>query len=706
MISIIRGSFDNGKYASIDRLVNYFKGRQDIDGVLYFGYPIIGTIEGAFNIDAMLVSKNHGIIVFDIVEGGTIVDRQEIQDNIYSKIESNLLQHKELVNKRKLLVKFEVVTYAPVWDINGDNEYGFNVASTDDQLTEFLECNLWENSEYYNRVLSVIQAVTTIKTGPKRENVTKPNSRGSKLKRLEETIANLDQYQNAAVIETAEGPQKIRGLAGSGKTIVLALKVAYLHATHPDWVIAVTFNTRSLKNQFYELITRFTIAQKREEPDWNRVKIIHAWGNSSATGIYYELCMEHGIKYYDFKSAQSELSLSYGDEFEKVCEKALGEITAFKEKYDVILVDEAQDFSDSFLRICYNILKAPKRLIWAFDELQKLNEVAMKSEEEIFGYNENGDPRVRLENLPDKPKQDIILQTCYRNSRPVLVTAHALGFGVYRENGLVQMFGKAALWNEIGYEIKEGSLIEGKKVILGRTTISSPAFLEEHSEKDDLIVFKKFSTNEEQLEWIADQIEKNLSEDELQYKDIIVIHSNPLKTPKVVGPLRELLYKRKINSHLAGVDTSPDDFFRENSITFTSIFRAKGNEAAMIYLFDSQYCYSGAELIKKRNTLFTAITRSKAWVRVCGFGDAMKLLEDEYLKVRDRGFTLDFTYPTEEQRKHMNIVNREMAVDEKKAIKQQEENLGTLLKLLQDNKIYKQDLSPEIIEALRKELLE
>ena len=42
--------------------------------------------------------------------------------------------------------------------------------------------------------------------------------------------------------------------AGSGKTIVLALKVAYLHAHHPDWTIAVTFNTRSLKGQFERLI--------------------------------------------------------------------------------------------------------------------------------------------------------------------------------------------------------------------------------------------------------------------------------------------------------------------------------------------------------------------------------------------------------------------------------------------------------------------
>ena len=58
-------------------------------------------------------------------------------------------------------------------------------------------------------------------------------------------------------METVEGVQRIRGLAGSGKTIVLALKAANLHAYHPDWRIAVTFNSRSLKDHFRRLINSF-----------------------------------------------------------------------------------------------------------------------------------------------------------------------------------------------------------------------------------------------------------------------------------------------------------------------------------------------------------------------------------------------------------------------------------------------------------------
>lgn len=79
--------------------------------------------------------------------------------------------------------------------------------------------------------------------------------------------------------------------------------------------------------------------------------------------------------------------------------------------------------------------------------MQNLNLQSLLSPEELFGTNNEGTPNVRFNYEPDgTSKQDIILEKCYRNSRPALVSAHALGFGIYREPdafsdiGLVQMF--------------------------------------------------------------------------------------------------------------------------------------------------------------------------------------------------------------------------------------------------------------------------
>src|SRR3546814_12680601 len=66
------------------------------------------------------------------------------------------------------------------------------------------------------------------------------------------------------------------------------------------------------------------------------------------------------------------------------------------------------------------MLKPPKRLVYAYDELQNLSGVSLPPPEEIFGNDEAGRPLVTF---GEDRRRDVILQKCYRNSRPVLVSA-------------------------------------------------------------------------------------------------------------------------------------------------------------------------------------------------------------------------------------------------------------------------------------------
>ena len=501
---------------------------------------------------------------------------------------------------------------------------------------------------------------------------------------LENAIATLDNTQSKAVIETIEGVQRIRGLAGSGKTIVLALKAAYLHAQNPEWRIGVTFNTRSLKGQFQRLINTFTIAAGRE-PDWENLRILNAWGapgGDDRDGMYYEFCRAHDIAYFDFMSARRQFGRER--EFASVCEHALGQVRESKQLYDAILIDEAQDFSPAFLRLCYALLADPKRLVYAYDELQNLTGESLPAPEDIFGNNADG---VRFDvTHTDGPRPDIILERCYRNSRPVLVTAHALGFGVYRkprqsgESGLVQMFDQSQLWGEIGYRAREGELREGAAVSLYRSEDTSPKFLENHSDISDLIQFLFFRNEEEQTEWLVKAIRTNLEIDELRHDDVVVINPDPLTTRKKVGPIRSRLLEVGVTSHLAGVDTKPDVFFRdspEGSVTFTGIYRAKGNEAGMVYVINAQDCHAEAgNLASLRNRLFTALTRSKAWIRVLGVGGDMEELKQEYEKLKERNFELKFTYPTQDQREQLRIIHRDMTQAEWERLKSGQRGLA------------------------------
>ena len=152
---------------------------------------------------------------------------------------------------------------------------------------------------------------------------------------------------------------------------------------------------------------------------------------------------------------------------------------------------------------------------------------------------------------------------------------------------------------------------------------------------------------------------------------------------------------------MAGVSTSPDIFYTDDAITFTGIYRAKGNEAPMVYIINSQYSYDGYELAKKRNILFTAMTRSKAWVRVCGYGKDMEELEKEFQKVKDNDFKLKFKYPTEEERQHMNLVNKDMSIEEKNKLQKNEKSIVELLEDLRNGTIQKENLSKEMLSELK-----
>lgn len=710
MVSIVQGT--TNKPVSSRRLADFFASHEKYDGLLYIGYPIIGTSEGPYPIDALWISESKGIVIFNLIEGRELRDFRDAQDDSANKLEAKLRNHRSLMKGRNIQTLINVLTFAPARIDAPEFSEDSYIVCNESNLAETLDAYQWDNPSYYPALVAVIQAISSIRKGRKKRNVQRDDSRGAKLKRLEDSIANLDNLQGRAVIETVDDVQRIRGLAGSGKTIVLALKAAYLHAQHPEWKIAVTFNTRSLKGQFRQLINTFTIEQTSEEPNWENLQIIHAWGapgGGERNGLYYTFCLVHGLTYHDLSSARSEFGR--GNEFEGACQAALDLQRAELGLYDAILVDEAQDFPPCFLRLCYAMLNSPKRLVYAYDELQNLSSQSLPAPEDIFGRNSDGTPRVRFGPAqPGKPQQDIILEKCYRNSRPLLVTAHALGFGIYRTpdedtgTGLVQIFDQSQLWLEVGYSVTDGELSDGRNVVLQRGENSSPDFLENHSPIDDLIQFHRFDTSEEQDRWIAGAIMENLRDDELRADDIVVINPDPLTTRAAVGAARRLLFEQGVESHLAGVDTSPDVFFDTDSqsVAFTGIYRAKGNEAGMVYIMNAQDCYSSfGNLARVRNRLFTGITRSKAWVRVLGVGTKMDRLTDEFRRVQESEFTLRFRYPTAEERKHLNIVNRDMTEGEKERVRRKKSEVAQLLEDLEAGRVYLEDLGADQIRRLR-----
>jgi superfamily I DNA and RNA helicase len=210
MLQIIRGT--TRKPVSSQRLADFFVAHNQYEGFLYIGYPIIGTSEGPYPIDALFISREKGLVIFNLIEGRDLGNFMEAQDDSANKLEAKLRGHRNLMKGRNLQVPISVVTFAPARDDAANfSQDGYQVCN-EANLEQCLDTVAWKDPSYYPALVAVLQAISTIRKGRKQRDVHQADSRGAKLKDLEDSIANLDKQQSAAVVETFEGVQRLRGL--------------------------------------------------------------------------------------------------------------------------------------------------------------------------------------------------------------------------------------------------------------------------------------------------------------------------------------------------------------------------------------------------------------------------------------------------------------------------------------------------------------
>lgn len=704
MLDIAYGSV--AQRPQVQQLVEALR-RLPVTGTLYIGYPVLRIGDEQVPSDALLTTQEHGVVLFDLAPLRTpgadrtqwLAETTERQDDRYRALYNKLLANRELTNRRDLAFKVNVVTFLPTID----DDYTFE-ATDADHVAGYVATLPPIGEDLFRRLNAAIQRTRNIKPVRRRENVKNENSRAGVLKRIEAEIANLDQWQKAGAIEFPNAPQRIRGLAGSGKTIVLALKAAYLHATNPDWRIGVTFQSRALYQQFEDLIRRFSYDTIDDEPDWTKLQVLHAWGGRADAAVYRNIAVSHGKEPRDYATAKR---LWGSNAFEGACAELLEAITSNgatpQTMYEALLIDEAQDFPISFFRLVYAVTEQHKRIIWAYDELQNLGEYAMAPPAELFGLDENGQPRVELRNEENSPKQDIVLPVCYRNTPWALTIAHALGFGIYRPQGLVQMFAETQLWRDVGYEVQDGELELGHHVALKRNTNASPSYFAALLQPEDAVVCAAFNRPLDEARWIANEIRRGIDEDELLPRDFLIILPNVVTAKSESSIIMKALDAVGIRSHLAGVNSSRDVLFMDDSVAMTQIYRAKGNEAPMVFVSNAGYCLDGFALGRKRNTLFTAITRSNAWVRITGTGEQMSQLIAEIESVKRHHYRLDFGYPTAEQIQHLQVIHRDRDDKELEKIGKNLDSFKAVLEDLQSGNMLLEQLPPEtrkLVDAL------
>lgn len=670
------------------RLIDQVQQLSD-SGTLYIGYLLPATADSSQIADALLVS-NRGVFVFRFLnEDSPNPQRPEdvsVLEDQYFAVSNLLEQHASLRQGRKLA--FHVHTILVLPDSSG-NHRQFNEVDVlpVDQIFNWISAKPNIDAELLRPLLAAIQRVRNYKPVKKREDVNVENSMGWKLKTIEREIANLDKWQQKAALEVPDGPQRIRGLAGSGKTVVLALKAALMHSQHPEWNIAVVFWSRSLYQQFEDLVTRFSFEYSGDRPNLEKLQILHAWGASDRPGLYSSMANMLGVTPRDYAYAVGK----YGrrDPFQGIC----SELLDFERHrpatpvFDAVLIDEAQDLPPGFFQLVIKFIGEPKRVIWAYDELQRLSDSAMPSTDQLFGLKPDGSAIVTLNSTPDGPQRDIVLERCYRNPPWIIATAHSFGIGVYAGDQVLQHFDEPQLWSEVGYDVERGTLELGELVKLRRSPNSYPEYFDEHLKKEDVVTIHSFESEEDHDFWLATTISKHIELDEIDLDDMLVILPEPYTSQSRYGRLKLRLDSFSVPSHLVGVSSNTDKVFRQGSLAVTHIFRAKGNEAPMVFTIDTHEILQSLEPVVSRNKLFTAITRSRAWARISGWGGGMDQITDEFQKLESNDFSLEFRIPSASELAKLRTINREMSRQDVTKIKRAATSLDEVLAAIEQGEL-------------------
>jgi superfamily I DNA and RNA helicase len=615
---------------------------------LYYDFPIFKDFDGDILISQLLVvSKKYGILAISFDDSESIEGLVK-QENFFNEIEqlhsiifSRLLRNK-ILRKSKTALIFPISSFIFNSNLTEDTEFEeIACISNFNSLEKFLAKLEIDsiNEEIYSELIATIEGAKGLLKAKERPNLESNKVKGITATEIEKEINSFDEFQKKAFINEIIGPERVRGLAGSGKTVVLALKAAITHLRDPEAKIVYTFYTKSLYQHIQRLITRFYRQYDDKDPDWEKLKIVHAWGSSANTGIYYEACEKNDIPFLSFSQASFR---NPANPFDYACKEILS-ASKLEPIYDYIFIDEGQDFPESFIKLCLRICNSG-RIVWAYDELQTIFQAKTPRIDSVL----EGTPYKGLE-------EDIILYKCYRNPREVLVTAHAIGFGIY--GNIVQMLDEKDYWQDIGYRIIRGEFKENEQVVIERPKENSLETISNHFKKEEIVKVNSYKDYAEEVTQCARNILDDINQGLLP-DDILVVVVDDRNAKKYLTDIQILLAGAEIKSNNIHADKfSIKDFAIDGHVTLSTIHKAKGNEAYSVHVVGTDSLYSLEPTIRERNLMFTAITRTKGWVSISGIGSAALKWEIEIKKALEKVPNIEFKYPS---KKELSIMKRDI----------------------------------------------
>ena len=252
----------------------------------------------------------------------------------------------------------------------------------------------------------------------------------SLLEKIKRKILLFDADQTRFIYEKREQSiVRIQGLSGTGKTELLLHKLRDLYVNSPKSKIVFTCHNRILADAMERRIPEFFNFMKVEEQiAWNeRLWCFHAWGSTHIpnSGTYRLICELYQLPFSRYSPYMT---------FDRACREAVEELKRRKDlkpQIDFILMDESQDFPDSFIELCQ--LVTAETVYVAGDIFQSIFDATIA-------------PSIA---------PDYLLSKCYRTDPRTLMFAHAVGMGLFESTKLRWLEDNE--WQACGYIVNKAA---------------------------------------------------------------------------------------------------------------------------------------------------------------------------------------------------------------------------------------------------------
>jgi len=393
-------------------------------------------------------------------------------------------------------------------------------------------------------------------------------------------IKTMDLHQENLAKQIGDKNRLIRGVAGSGKTIILASRAKMLSKQHPDWKILILCYNISLANAIKQMIHHM-INQPEDlfDFDFSSIDTEKPVKNHNIIVRNYHSWLKNDLKIHERQIPTL---------VEKIKNKE-----AILPTYDAILIDEGQDFEPEWLSLVSSLLNEDTQSLLLVEDRAQSIYKRKRSLAQDTGFSFKGRSKV--------------LSINYRNTQQIVKFA----WDFYRNHSL---FKEKVVKREL-----DGEII-------------APQSTKRKGPEPGIIKAKNFS---EEMRLVARMINNLHQQRNVPLHEVLILYrvKKTYKHPIIETIKRTLADARLPYYWITENDTSKRSFEKEDGkIKISTIDSSKGLDFQAVFIVNVDSMPFPLEEDKEREVslLYIGMTRAKEYLCLSYSGESefTKYLDD------------------------------------------------------------------------------